>query len=174
MTIATVVKEKTARPVTPLGILVEDLASAVQMLSDAKVPAELAAAVQKAYDLAAGIEPYLNKCSTAESPALTALALKTASEDWSKRFSDGELVRQLEQEMLSGHVEGQTLKMFVHMTGAKRILEIGMFTGYSALAMAEALPEDGLLVACEVDEYVANFAKTVSKSPPTEVKLLSR
>lgn len=168
----TVVKEQTARPVTPLGILVEDLARAVQILDhDAKVPGELAAAVRKAYDLAAGMEPYLNNYSTAESPALAALAAKTASEDWSKRFSDGELVRYLEQEMLSGHVEGQTLKMFVHMTGAKRILEIGMFTGYSALAMAEALPDDGLLVACEVDEYVANFAKTCFQESPHGSKI---
>ncbi|HLO87603.1 MAG TPA: class I SAM-dependent methyltransferase, partial [Nostocaceae cyanobacterium] len=56
--------------------------------------------------------------------------------------------------------EGQTLKMFVHMTKAKKVLEIGMFTGYSALAMAEALPEDGLLVACEVDPYAAKVAQT--------------
>lgn len=168
----TVVKEKTARPVTPLGILVEDLAKAVQMLDhDGKVPAELATAIRKAYDLAAGMEPYLNDYSTGESPALAALAAKTASEDWSKRFSDGELVRQLEQEMLSGHVEGQTLKMFVYMTGAKRILEIGMFTGYSALAMAEALPEDGLMVACEVDEYVANFAKSCFQESPHGSKI---
>ena len=87
------------------------------------------------------------------------MAHKTATEDWSKRFSDGETVRQLEQEMLSGHIEGQTLKLFVHMTGAKRILEVGMFTGYSVLAMAEALPEDGTIVACEVDQYVADFAR---------------
>ncbi|MGK7904301.1 MAG: O-methyltransferase [Hormoscilla sp.] len=171
MTSATLVKEKTARPVTPLGILVEDLAKAVEMLSDAKVPAELAAAVRKAHSLAAGMEPYLNNYSTAESPALAALAAKTVEEDWSKRFSDGELVRYLEQEMLSGHVEGQTLKMFVHMTGAKRILEVGMFTGYSALAMAEALPEDGLMVACEVDEYVANFAKTCFQESPHGSKI---
>ncbi len=45
--------------------------------------------------------------------------------------------------MLSGHVEGQLLKMLVHATRARRVLEIGMFTGYSALAMAEALPDDG-------------------------------
>ena len=68
--------------------------------------------------------------------------------------------------MLSGHIEGQTLKMFVSMTGAKRILEIGMFTGYSALVMAEALPEEGVLVACEVDRYVAEFAKTCFAASP--------
>ncbi len=42
--------------------------------------------------------------------------------------------------MLSGHVEGQLLKLLVGATGAARVLEVGLFTGYSALAMAEALP----------------------------------
>ncbi|MFM9161075.1 MAG: O-methyltransferase, partial [Dolichospermum sp.] len=118
------------------------------------------------YELASGIDPYLDQHTTNESPALAALAQKTASEDWSQRFSDGETVRQLEQEMLSGHIEGQTLKMFVSMTKAKRILEIGMFTGYSALAMAEALPADGDIIACEVDDYVAEFAKKCFQTSP--------
>ena len=61
--------------------------------------------------------------------------------------------------MLSGHVEGQTLKFLVHLTRARRVLEVGMFTGYSALAMAEALPDDGAVVACEVDAQVAGFAQ---------------
>ncbi|NEO60525.1 MAG: SAM-dependent methyltransferase, partial [Moorea sp. SIO4G2] len=82
-----------------------------------------------------------------------------------------ETVRQLEQEMLSGHIEGQTLKLFVYMTKAKRILEVGMFTGYSALAMAEALPEDGDLVACEVDQYVADFARACFEASPHGSKI---
>ena len=150
---------KTARPVTPLGILVQQLEKTVQMAEEAKVPASVMTSLQKVLDLAGGIDPYLEECTTPESPALAALAQKTAAEDWSKRFSDKETVRQLEQEMLSGHIEGQTLKLFVYMTGAKRILEVGMFTGYSALAMAEALPEDGEVLACEVDRYVADFAR---------------
>jgi caffeoyl-CoA O-methyltransferase len=119
----------------------------------------LKARLQKALRLAAGLDPYLEECTTEQSSALAAIAQKTSSEDWSKRFSNGSTVRQLEQEMLSGHLEGQVLKMFVYMTRAKSILDIGMFTGYSALAMAEALPPDGRLVACEVDSYVAEFAR---------------
>ncbi|MEM9274726.1 MAG: class I SAM-dependent methyltransferase [Cyanobacteria bacterium P01_F01_bin.143] len=149
---------KVARPVTPLGILAQKLEETAQMAEEAKVPDSLKDSLQQVLNLAAGIDPYLEKCTTAESAALANLAKKTAAEDWSKRFSDQETVRQLEQEMLSGHIEGQTLKFFVHMTGAKRILEVGMFTGYSALAMAEALPDDGELFACEVDQYVADFA----------------
>ena len=162
----TLVKSITPRPVTPLGILVEELETTLKIAKQENVSSELAASLQKVYELASGIDPYLDEHTTNESPALAALAQKTAAEDWSQRFSDGETVRQLEQEMLSGHIEGQTLKMFVSMTKAKHILEIGMFTGYSALAMAEALPADGDIIACEVDDYVAEFAKNCFQTSP--------
>jgi caffeoyl-CoA O-methyltransferase len=157
---------KTARPITPLGILVEQLGKTLNLAESSNASAELKASLQAAYDLAAGLDPYIEKYTTRESEALKYLAQKTREEDWSKHFSDGETVRQLEQEMLSGHIEGQTLKILVAAIDAKRILEIGMFTGYSALAMAEALPEDGCLLACEVDAYVAEFArKCFDRSP---------
>lgn len=61
---------------------------------------------------------------------------------------------------------GQTLKMLIHMSQAKKVLEIGMFTGYGALSMAEALPEDGCLVACELEPYLKEFAQPIfDKSP---------
>ena len=167
------VNTNSARPVTPLGILVEELEQILAMArSDAAVSPELKAALQKAYRLAEGLDPYLEECTTQESAALAALAKRTSEEPWQERFSDGETVRQLEQEMLSGHIEGQTLKMIVAMTKAKRILEIGMFTGYSALAMAEALPESGLLVACEVDQYVSDFARSCFKQSPHGSKIV--
>src|SRR3954452_2374811 len=61
--------------------------------------------------------------------------------------------------MLTGHLEGALLKMLVAISGARRILEIGTFTGYSALSMAEALPEDGQLISCEVSESHAQKAR---------------
>jgi caffeoyl-CoA O-methyltransferase len=164
-------QKTTPRPVTPLGLLVEQLEKAVRLTDAANIPAELALCLKKAYGLAAGIDPYLNESSTPESEALAALAKETLSEDWSQRFSDGETVRQLEQEMLSGHIEGQTLKMFISMIKAKRVLEVGMFTGYSALAMAEALPSDGKVIACEIDPYVANFAQKCFDASPDGYKI---
>lgn len=159
------------RPVTPLGILVEHLETAVQMVAEQNVPAAVKTHLQLALHLAAGLDPYIEECTTKESPALSAIAQKTSTEDWSKQFSDGATVRQLEQEMLSGHLEGQVLKMFVYMTRAKSVLDIGMFTGYSALAMAEALPSDGRLVACEVDQYVASFAQNLFQDSPHGAKI---
>ncbi len=68
--------------------------------------------------------------------------------------------------MLSGHVEGRFLAFLVHATRAQRVLEIGMFTGYSALAMAEALPADGSLVACEIDRATAMLARDCLDASP--------
>lgn len=54
-------------------------------------------------------------------------------------------------DMLSGNLVGQILKMLIKISGAKRILEVGTFTGYSAVMMAEALPEDGELITIEMN-----------------------
>src|SRR6185436_1712535 len=73
---------------------------------------------------------------------------------------ESELFRRLREEtyrdmncpqMQVGRIEGRFLKMLVRLTGARRILEIGMFTGYSALMMAEGLPDDGKIITCDVD-----------------------
>ena len=61
--------------------------------------------------------------------------------------------------MLSGKVQGKFLGMIVALLKPKRILEIGTFTGYSALAMAQALPDDGYLVTVDRNEETASFAK---------------
>jgi caffeoyl-CoA O-methyltransferase len=135
------------------------------------VPDELALHLQTALLRMAGLDPYLEQCTTMESAELTELAQKTRHEPWSANYEKGETVEELEQEMLSGHLEGQALKMFVNMTQAHRILDIGMFTGYSALAMAEALPDDGCLVACEIDPYAADFAQKMFERSPHGYKI---
>ncbi|MCY7340653.1 MAG: class I SAM-dependent methyltransferase [Pseudonocardia sp.] len=147
------------RPVTPMGILVGKLADLVDLLDGPdRDDAAVRRGIRDAYDLAAGLDPYLGRCTTPESSALRSRAAATAAHDWSRHAGSGGAAP-LEQEMLSGHVEGQLLKMLVHATRARRVLEVGMFTGYSALAMAEALPEDGRVVACEVDAHAAEFAE---------------
>ena len=69
-------------------------------------------------------------------------------------------------QMLVGPLEGAFLKMITQLVGATRVLEIGMFTGYSALCFAEALPADGRVITCEVDESSAALGrKHFAKSP---------
>ena len=55
-------------------------------------------------------------------------------------------------QMLCGSLVGGLLQFLIKISGAKRVLEIGMFTGYSTLKMAEALPEDGEIHSCELME----------------------
>jgi caffeoyl-CoA O-methyltransferase len=161
---------KSPRPVTPLGILAAKLEYLSQQLATADIDAELKLELQQACELASGLDPYLSHCTTPESPALASLVRRTQAEDWSQR-SISEAAPHLEQEMLSGHVEGQFLKFLVQIAQARRVLEIGMFTGYSALAMAEALPDDGEVVACEVDAYVARFAQQCFDESPSGHKI---
>ena len=79
----------------------------------------------------------------------------------------GELLHELEREtylrvinprMISGHIQGKFLEMLVRMLRPKRILEIGTFTGYSALSMARGLEEDGVIDTCEVDDELEMIA----------------
>jgi caffeoyl-CoA O-methyltransferase len=69
-------------------------------------------------------------------------------------------------QMLTGPVEGRLLEFLVHASGARRILDIGTFTGYSALSMAEALPDDGRIDTCEVDEKHAEIARRYFAESP--------
>ena len=57
-------------------------------------------------------------------------------------------------QMISGVQVGNFLQSLVMATGAKKILEIGMFTGYSALKMAEVLPKNGQIHTCELGEII--------------------
>lgn len=73
--------------------------------------------------------------------------------------------------MLSGQVEGALLQMLIASLGAKRVLEIGMFTGFSALMMAAALPEDGRLTTCEINDKAIAFAERYFAKHPAGHKI---
>jgi len=65
-----------------------------------------------------------------------------------------------------GKVEGKLLQLLIKMSKTKRALEVGTFTGYSALVIAEALPDDGILTTCENSREYADIAlRYFSKSP---------
>jgi len=146
------------RPVTPVSIiagLLNDVMSESTMSISKKSKAW--GDLERCKRLANGLDPYLERSTSPESEVLKSLKQKTLDFDWQDRNGD-EFVNGLEPEMLSGHVEGQFLKLMVAISGAQKILEIGVFSGYSVLAMAEALPESGILVACELDPRAAKFA----------------
>jgi caffeoyl-CoA O-methyltransferase len=99
------------------------------------------------------IEEYAERHSTAPEPLLAELA------DETRRTMRA-------PQMLTGPVEGRVLELLVHATAARRVLEIGTFTGYAALSMAAALPEDGRLDTCDVEPAHVEVARRyVSQSP---------
>lgn len=142
--------------------------------NNANVPAELRDNLQKALDIACGLDDYLEQMSSQESEPLAELYRKSISHDWNKVHEDGKTIFRLPVTCITGQVEGQVLKMLVHMCKAKRVLEIGMFTGYGALSMAEALPENGQLIACELEPYLKDFAQPIFDKSPHGKKITVR
>ncbi|XP_061583900.1 uncharacterized protein zgc:113054 [Cololabis saira] len=154
-------------PDTPVEVMVDLLTKAKDLAAACStVPEELKTHLQRALDIASGLDDYLEEMATPESEPLAELYEKTVSHDWDQVYKEGKTMFRLPKECITGHVEGQTLKMLIHMSQAKRVLEVGMFTGYGALSMAEGLPEDGCLVACELEPYLKEFAQPIfDKSP---------
>ncbi len=62
-------------------------------------------------------------------------------------------------QMMVGRIEGQFLARLVRLSGARRILELGTFTGYSSISMASALPPDGRIITCDVDPETTAIAR---------------
>mgnify|MGYP001558111014 CR=1 FL=1 len=74
-------------------------------------------------------------------------------------------------QMIVGPLEGAFLKMMTQLVQATRVLEIGMFTGYSALCFAEALPAEGTVLTCEIDEESATLARGYFARSPVGKKI---
>ena len=69
-------------------------------------------------------------------------------------------------QMLTGNVEGRFLELLVFAVGARRVLEIGTYSGYGSLSMARGLPSDGTIDTCEIDEQHAEVARRyIARSP---------
>lgn len=76
-----------------------------------------------------------------------------------KKINRATHTRMINPRMISGHIQGRVLSMFCKMIQAKTVLELGTFTGYSALCMAEAIPENGKLHTIECDDELEDFIR---------------
>ena len=74
-------------------------------------------------------------------------------------------------QMLSGPIEGMLLQFLAWASGAKRVLDVGTFTGFSAQMMSAALPDDGVVVTCELDEKRAEVAQKYADRSPDGRKI---
>ena len=99
------------------------------------------------------IEHYAEEHTSAPDELLEALAAETRENLRSPQ-------------MLTGTLEGRFLELLVYASGARCVLELGTYSGYSALSMAAGLPDDGRIDTCEVDETHAEVAKRyIGQSP---------
>jgi predicted O-methyltransferase YrrM len=93
------------------------------------------------------ISEYVERHTTAEAPYLEQLNRET----WSKVTMP---------RMLSGHIQGRVLATFSNMINPDRILEIGTYTGYSAICLAEGLTPNGLLYTIDINEELEEMARS--------------
>lgn len=105
------------------------------------------------------IEEYIEQHTSDEGEILQTLNRKTQADVLMPR-------------MLSGKVQGQFLKMITSMLQPKRALEIGTFTGYSAICIAEAMPEDGKLYTIDVNEELEDLVKNFTKKANLQHKII--
>ncbi|CAE8713443.1 unnamed protein product [Polarella glacialis] len=154
--------------VTPTDLL-------ITTLSKAKAQNDMAT-VGEVVRMLDGVDGMVVKYSTQPSEALHNISVQTAKSNpnWAEMEKKGTTSRLLEAEMISGQAEGQLLKLLVKFGAVKKVLDIGTFTGYSSLAMAEALPEDGRVVTLERQEEAAKMAAENWASSPHVGKIESR
>ena len=99
------------------------------------------------------LEEYISAHIDAESPQLRNLYRETN-------------LKMLNPRMASGHIQGRLLKMLVSMIKPKIVLEVGTFTGYATLCIAEGLEADGVVHTIEIDDELEDFiTKEFQKSP---------
>jgi len=104
------------------------------------------------------IEEYAEQHTTAPDPLLAELAAETKA-------------TMSAPQMLTGPIEGRFLELLVSGTGAKRVLEIGTFTGYSALSMAAAMPADGRIDTLDIEPKHAEVAQRYFDRSPDGGKI---
>ena len=100
-------------------------------------------------------------------------SLSSPEDDLLKEINEFTLKNHSEYQMLSGHLQGKLLEMLSTMIRPRRILEIGTFTGYSALCLAKGLTEDGMLHTIELREKDSEKAKEFFKKSSFGAKITS-
>ena len=104
------------------------------------------------------LEHYVETHTDDVSPLLRALLAETQKITGLSRWSIGK-------------VEGKLIQLLIKLSGIRRAVEVGTFTGYSALVIAEALPDDGMLTTCENNAMYADIARRYFEKSPYGKKI---
>ncbi|MDE7377781.1 MAG: class I SAM-dependent methyltransferase [Paraprevotella sp.] len=91
--------------------------------------------------------------------------------DYLKALYRATHIKLLRPRMASGHLQGRMLKMFVRMIQPREVLEIGTYSGYSALCLAEALPDNAMLHTFEINDEQEDFTRPWLEQSPYADKI---
>jgi len=105
------------------------------------------------------LEQYIHEHSTPEDPVLEDLYRQTH-------------IRFVNPNMVSGHIQGKFLEFISTMVRPENILEIGTFTGYSAICLSKGLKENGKLITIEINDELSSFAGEYFRKSGTEEKII--
>ncbi|XP_045200002.2 O-methyltransferase MdmC-like [Mercenaria mercenaria] len=153
---------------------ISELYKIKELCAEKCVDADIQKALSDAITLAEARDTYCQSISSGPSEALAALQRQTLEYPFDQAYKDGKTKKKLNHRIMSGKFEGTFLQSIVSMSKAKRVLEIGMFTGYSALACAEVLPEDGTVTTLEFDPFLEEVAKGFFAKSPCGKKISIR
>ncbi|XP_064612794.1 O-methyltransferase MdmC-like [Liolophura sinensis] len=132
------------------------------------VPPALVESTRRVTRLLSDFMNYVEGMASPASGDINAIVTFTETNDWVK-FGQEHSLPVMSSRMMSGRQEAQFLRLLVSMCKATRVLEIGMFTGCAALAMAEALPSHGTVITCDIHAPLETLVrKFVDKSPHGE------
>ncbi|MDY5858585.1 MAG: class I SAM-dependent methyltransferase [Porphyromonas sp.] len=109
--------------------------------------------------------------STAQTLEDYILAHTSPEPELRRRLARAAHVRLIRPRMLSGHLQGNVLRMLVALSNARQVLEIGTYSGYAAHAMAEALPEGGKVHTIEYDDEMEDFIRLHLNEAPYADKI---
>ncbi|KAK6194746.1 hypothetical protein SNE40_000315 [Patella caerulea] len=145
---------------------VRELAALLESPEIKDVKPEIREKLEKILEMSNKRHNYADEITTTHSDVLDQITQETRTHPWEEVFKAGKTSWIMPARMISGPVTSQFLKFIVSMTKAKQVLEIGMFTGYTALSMAEALPPDGVVITCEISDYLKGLTpEFFSRSP---------
>ncbi|BFZ05888.1 hypothetical protein BsWGS_08927 [Bradybaena similaris] len=149
---------------------VDEVHKALHLAESSGAAPELIQKLKSVLDLVKLREDFAVGSTSEESSKLRQIFEESRRHDWAAVHKQGKTSWLFLPGMCSGKLKGQFLKSLISIQKAKRVLEIGMFTGYTAMVMAEALPADGDIVSIEMEPYLKSLVESLTKDSPQRKK----
>uniref|UniRef100_A0A8W8I2D9 Caffeoyl-CoA O-methyltransferase n=1 Tax=Magallana gigas TaxID=29159 RepID=A0A8W8I2D9_MAGGI len=131
-----------------------------ELVREENASSKVSAEIDEVIDLLKARYDYCEGITSDPSKDLQQLMHSTFHHQWQNDYAEGKLSRVPSTMMMSGKLEAQFLRSLTSLCNAERVLELGLFTGCTALAFAEGIPEDGKVVSCELDPHIADLARS--------------